>query len=86
LLLCAGLGVLAGLQSGLLTKLLYGLEDAFERLPLHWMWWPALGGLGVGLGGLVEPRALGVGYDVIRDLLTGHLLVQAVVTCWWSRR
>jgi CIC family chloride channel protein len=79
LLLCAGLGVLAGLQSGLLTKLLYGLEDAFERLPLHWMWWPALGGLGVGLGGLVEPRALGVGYDVIRDLLTGHLLVQAVV-------
>jgi CIC family chloride channel protein len=80
LLLCAGLGVLAGLQSGLLTKLLYGLEDAFERLPIHWMWWPALGGLGVGLGGLIEPRALGVGYDVIRDLLTGHLVVQAVVT------
>jgi H+/Cl- antiporter ClcA len=78
--LCAGLGVVAGLQSGLLTKLLYGLEDAFERLPIHWMWWPALGGLGVGLGGLVEPRALGVGYDVIRDLLTGHLVVQAVVT------
>jgi CIC family chloride channel protein len=44
LALCAGLGVLAGLQSGLLTKLLYGLEDAFERLPIHWMWWPALGG------------------------------------------
>jgi CIC family chloride channel protein len=80
LLLCAGLGVVAGLQSGLLTKLLYGLEDAFERLPIHWMWWPALGGLGVGLGGLIEPRALGVGYDVIRDLLTGHLVVQAVVT------
>ncbi|WP_029908475.1 chloride channel protein [Caulobacter sp. UNC358MFTsu5.1] len=77
--LCAGLGVLAGLQSGLLTKLLYGLEDAFERLPIHWMWWPALGGLGVGLGGLIEPRALGVGYDVIRDLLTGHLVVQAVL-------
>jgi H+/Cl- antiporter ClcA/predicted transcriptional regulator len=79
LALCAGLGVLAGLQSGLLTKLLYGLEDAFERLPIHWMWWPALGGLGVGLGGLIEPRALGVGYDVIGDLLTGHLVVQAVL-------
>lgn len=78
--LCAVVGVLAGLQSALLTKLLYGLEDAFERLPFHWMWWPALGGLGVGLGGLIEPRALGVGYDVIRDLLTGHLLVQAVLT------
>jgi H+/Cl- antiporter ClcA/CBS domain-containing protein len=79
LALCAGLGLLAGLQSGLLTKLLYGLEDAFERLPIHWMWWPAFGGLGVGLGGLVEPRALGVGYDVIGDLLTGHLIVQAVL-------
>jgi CIC family chloride channel protein len=77
---CAGLGMVAGLQSGLLTKLLYGLEDLFERLPIHWMWWPALGGLGVGLGGLIEPRALGVGYDVIRDLLTGHMVVQAVVT------
>ncbi|ACL57079.1 chloride channel protein [Methylobacterium nodulans] len=76
---CAGLGVLAGLQSGLLTKLLYMLEEVFERLPIHWMWWPALGGLIVGLGGLVEPRALGVGYDVIGDLLTGHLLAQAVL-------
>jgi len=79
LIACAGLGVLAGLQSGLLTKLLYKLEDAFEHLPIHWMWWPALGGLAVGLGGLIEPRALGVGYDVIGDLLTGHLLVQAVL-------
>jgi H+/Cl- antiporter ClcA/predicted transcriptional regulator len=75
----AGIGVVVGLQSGLLTKILYVLEDAFERLPVHWMWRPALGGLIVGLGGLVEPRALGVGYDVIRDLLVGHLLVGAVV-------
>lgn len=80
LLACAALGVLAGLQSGLLTKLLYILEDAFERLPIHWMWWPAIGGLFVGLGGLIEPRALGVGYDVIGDLLTGHLAVQVVLT------
>ncbi|MBV9997363.1 MAG: chloride channel protein [Caulobacteraceae bacterium] len=79
LLACAGLGILAGLQSGLLTKLLYWTEDAFERLPLHWMWWPALGGLIVGLGGLVEPRALGVGYDVIGDLLTARLVTSAVL-------
>jgi H+/Cl- antiporter ClcA/predicted transcriptional regulator len=79
LIACAGLGVLVGLQSGLLTKLLYILEDGFERLPIHWMWWPALGGLVVGLGGLVQPRALGVGYDVIGDLLTGHMLLQAVL-------
>lgn len=80
LVLCAGLGVLVGLQSVLLTKLLYCLEDLFEHLPIHWMWWPALGGLAVGIGGLLEPRALGVGYDVIGDLLTGHLVVKAVLT------
>ncbi|AWN44341.1 chloride channel protein [Methylobacterium durans] len=79
LIACVGLGSLAGMLSGLLTKLLYTLEDAFERLPIHWMWWPALGGLVVGLGGLIEPRALGVGYDVIGDLLTGHLVAQAVL-------
>jgi len=76
---CAGVGVVIGLQSAFLTKALYILEDAFERLPIHWMWWPALGGLVVGLGGMVEPRALGVGYDVIGDLLTGHLVMKAVL-------
>ena len=80
LLAAGGIGVLAGLQSAFLTKALYMLEDAFERLPIHWMWWPALGGVIVGLGGLIEPRALGVGYDVIGDLLTGTLVLQAVIT------
>jgi H+/Cl- antiporter ClcA/CBS domain-containing protein len=79
LLGAGGIGVLAGLQSAFLTKALYVLEDAFERLPIHWMWWPALGGLMVGLGGLIEPRALGVGYDVIGDLLSGSLVLQAVL-------
>jgi H+/Cl- antiporter ClcA/CBS domain-containing protein len=72
-LLFVGVGLVAGLQSGLLTKLLYGMEDLFERLPLHWMWWPAIGGLVVGVGGLVDPRALGVGYDDIRALLAGQI-------------
>ena len=76
---CAGVGAVAGLLSGLLTTLLYAIEDAFERLPIHWMWWPALGGLAVGLGGLVEPRALGVGYDIIADLLSGHMVAKAVL-------
>jgi chloride channel protein, CIC family len=69
--------LLAGLASGslaaLMTHLLYRVEDTFERLPVHWMWWPALGGLVVGLGGLLQPRALGVGYDVIGDLLNARL-------------
>jgi H+/Cl- antiporter ClcA/CBS domain-containing protein len=79
LIACAGAGAVAGLQSAFLTKCLYAAEDAFERLPIHWMWWPALGGLVVGLGGLVEPRALGVGYDVIGGLIGDHFVVSAVV-------
>jgi chloride channel protein, CIC family len=65
-------GVAAGFQLGLLTGLLYKAEDLFGALPIHWMWWPALGGLAVGLGGLIEPRALSVGYDVIGDLRRPH--------------
>jgi len=67
------LGLIAGFGSGLLTWLVYGCEDAFRKLPIHWMWWPALGGLVVGIGGLLYPRALGVGYDTIHDLLAGRL-------------
>ncbi|PST19791.1 chloride channel protein [Rhizobium sp. JAB6] len=79
ILLATGLGIVSGLQSGLLTTLLYRIEDAFEKLPIHWMWWPALGGLVVGLGGLIEPRALGVGYDIIADLLHSHVTLAAVL-------
>lgn len=75
---CVGVGIVAGLQSGLLTGLLYKAEDLFGALPFHWMWWPALGGLAVGLGGLIEPRALGVGYEVIGDLLASHVAAREV--------
>src|SRR5438270_6458171 len=67
-------GLIAGFGSGLLTRLVYACEDVFTKLPIHWMWWPAIGGLVVGLGGLLYPRALGVGYDVIRDLLNARLI------------
>jgi chloride channel protein, CIC family len=76
---CIGVGVVAGLQSGLLTGMLYKMEDLFGHIPLHWMWWPAIGGIAVGLGGLIEPRALGVGYDIIGDLLSDHIVWSAVV-------
>ena len=79
LVICAGIGIVAGLQSGLFTLLLYKAEDLFEHLPIHWMWWPALGGIVVGLGGLIEPRALGVGYDVIGDLLGSHITVHGAL-------
>ncbi|HEV8411353.1 MAG TPA: chloride channel protein, partial [Gemmatimonadaceae bacterium] len=67
-------GVCAGLASGLLTALVYACEDLFQKLPFHWMWWPALGGLFVGIGGLVDPRVLGVGYETIHSLMRGELL------------
>jgi H+/Cl- antiporter ClcA len=69
---CLVAGVLCGALAWLLSTSLYRVEDWFQRLPIHWMWWPALGGLAVGIGGYFQPRALGVGYDVIGDLLLHH--------------
>jgi H+/Cl- antiporter ClcA len=71
LLASAAVGLLAGLLALFLTLAVYSMEDLFHRLPIHWMWWPALGGLVVGIGGYFQPRALGVGYDLIRDLVGG---------------
>jgi len=79
LLSCLAAGLASGVLAALLTLALYRIEDGFHRLPLHWMWWPALGGIAVGLGGLLQPRALGVGYDVIADLLNQHMLVSAAL-------
>lgn len=67
-------GVLTGLGSGTLTSLVYLCEDLFAKLRLHWMWWPALGGLAVGTIGYLEPRVLGVGYDTIHVILLGRLV------------
>ena len=72
-------GIIAGFASALLTKLCYFCEDTFGKLPIHWMWWPTIGGIAVGVGGLFAPRALGVGYDVIRDLFAGNLIAGAAV-------
>jgi len=71
--LCAVVGIVAGLQSALTTLVLYGVEDLFRKLPIHWMWWPALSGLVVGIGGTIDPSVLGVGYDNIRALLAGSI-------------
>jgi CIC family chloride channel protein len=71
LLGCVFVGLAAGALSALLTVGVYAAEDLFKRLPIHWMWWPAIGGVFVGLGGLIFPQALGVGYDTIGMLLQG---------------
>jgi CIC family chloride channel protein len=69
-----GVGISTGLFSGLLTTLVYALEDAFLKLPIHWMWWPAIGAVFVGIGGYIDPRVLGVGYGIIHSLLNGELI------------
>jgi chloride channel protein, CIC family len=84
------LGLVIGLAAALLSNMVYTFEDLFPHTKLHWMWWPALGGIVVGLGGLVFPSALGVGYDVIAKLahgdftwnfILGIILVKSVI---WS--
>jgi H+/Cl- antiporter ClcA/predicted transcriptional regulator len=85
---CVVAGLAAGGLSALLTLGVYAAEDIFQKLPFHWMWWPAIGGVFVGLGGLIFPEALGVGYDTIAMLLrekvpltvfAGVLLVKSAI-------
>ena len=79
LLGCALIGILAGALSALLTVSVYAAEDGFEKLKIHWMWWPAIGGLAIGLGGLVFPQALGVGYDTIGALIRGDVTTKVIL-------
>jgi chloride channel protein, CIC family len=69
----AAIGIACGLLAWVLTGAVYGAEDLFRKLPIHWAWWPAIGGLIIGAGGLIEPRALGVGYTVIAAELNGRI-------------
>jgi H+/Cl- antiporter ClcA len=76
LFVAAPLGILVGFASAGLSRLMYGFEDGFEHfcggLHIHWMWWPAIGGIGIGVGGFFFPRGLGVGYDNIAEVLRGN--------------
>src|SRR3546814_18255157 len=77
--IAAVLGVAVGLEATLLSNLLYRIEDLFHRLPVHWMWWPALGAIVVGLGGLIDAPVLGAGYGPIQALLDNGLAPRVVV-------
>jgi CIC family chloride channel protein len=68
-----GLGLICGLAAVGFSKLLYWVEDQFDKLPIDEMWWPAVGALGLGIIGFFVPRVLGVGYDTIGDILNGQL-------------
>ncbi|MGH2890767.1 MAG: chloride channel protein [Solirubrobacteraceae bacterium] len=89
-LLCIVLGIAGGLLAVAATALVYAAEDGYRKLPVHWMWWPAIGGLIVGVGGLIVPQSLGVGYQVIRHELDGSIGLKLVIgilivkTAIWS--
>jgi H+/Cl- antiporter ClcA len=72
------LGAFMGLVSVAVTRVVYGIEDAFEKLPVHWMWWPAIGAIAIGVIGYFAPDTLGVGYYNITNILSNHLAWQAV--------
>lgn len=69
----SAIGILIGFISLGLTKIVYWVEDSFEKLPIHWVWWPAMGGLAVGIIGYFSPHTLGVGYDNIINMLSGKI-------------
>ncbi|HEU4699713.1 MAG TPA: chloride channel protein [Gemmatimonadales bacterium] len=77
------LGAVIGLAAVYITRLLYAIEDGFEHLGVHWMWWPAIGAVAVGIIGYVSPRTLGVGYEnidqIVNGTLTGRVLLVLVI-------
>lgn len=79
------IGAVTGVAAVWITRLLYVIEDLFEHLPFHWMWWPALGGLAVGVVGFFAPRTLGVGYDNIENLVSGSLPVKFVAILCFAK-
>lgn len=73
------LGVICGLAAVGFTRVLYWVEDQFEKLPIDELWWPAIGALGLGIIGYFVPRVLGVGYDTIGDILNGNLALKLLL-------
>jgi CBS domain-containing protein len=76
----AAIGLIIGVISALTTRIVFIIEDGFGKLPVHWMWWPAIGGLAVGIIGYYAPRILGVGYENIKDILNGHVTLSILFT------
>jgi CBS domain-containing protein len=73
------MGAVMGVAAVLVTRITYAIEDAFEHLPIHWMWWPAVGAVVVGVVGYFAPATLGVGYENISHIISDNLALSAVV-------
>ena len=80
LIVYVAIGALVGLVSVGVTRAVYFVEDCFDHLPVHWMWWPAIGAVAVGVVGYFDPRTLGVGYDNISLILSGALPLKLLLS------
>ena len=69
------LGVLSGVLGTALSRGLYKSEDLFRKIPLGQPWLPTLGGLIVGAIGFFVPQTLGVGYDVINNIIDAQVAI-----------
>jgi CIC family chloride channel protein len=74
----AVIGIIVGVLAVGVTRAVYWVEDMFERLPVHWMWWPAIGGVAVGIVGYFAPRTFGVGYDNISQIISNQLPLRLI--------
>jgi len=81
----SALGLVVGFISLGITRFVYIMEDVFEKIPLHWMWWPAIGGLAVGIIGYFVPQTLGVGYDNITSVLSGTVAILVVLRLFFFK-
>lgn len=84
------LGVASGLLAIVISRGLFGIEHLYRRLPISDFWHPAIGAIGFATVGMFVPRALGVGYDAIDDVLNARLAVGTVavlavakLAAWW---
>ncbi len=73
------LGAIIGVIAAFITKSVYWIEDLFEKSPIHWMWWPAIGAVAVGVIGYFAPNTMGVGYYNISNLLTGSPALPLII-------
>jgi H+/Cl- antiporter ClcA/predicted transcriptional regulator len=88
--LFAVVGVLCGLLAVVICKGLFTIEAGFRRLPISPFWHPILGAAVFATIGLAVPRALGVGYEAIDDVLANRIAIGALVVLmlgklviWW---
>ncbi len=86
----AVLGLACGLLAIVISRGLFLVEGLYRRLPLKNFWHPAIGAVGFATIGLFVPRVLGVGYDVIGEVLDNKLAVRTVaviavakLVAWW---